>query len=81
MFETNTVIKKILTEVQLAMADGTALTGYFFTAEGQRLIDVMNDQRDFLPFSHEDGTLTLIRKSVIVSITPVEQDKSANERL
>lgn len=79
MFETNTVIKKVLTEVKLALADGAILKGYFYTAEGQRLIDAMNDQRDFLPFSHMDGTLTLIRKSVIVSITPVEQDGSTGE--
>ena len=81
MFESNTVIKKALTEVKLTMVDGTVLNGGFFTAEGQRLVDMMNDQRDFLPFSHGDGTFTLIRKSVIASITPVKQKGSSNEQI
>jgi hypothetical protein len=44
-------------------------TGFLFLAEDERLVDVMNDDRTFLPFKSEDGRFSVIKKSAIIEIS------------
>ena len=73
MFDQEEVVHKVTIEAEINLMDGTALKGCFFVNQGQRLVDLFNDQRTFIPFRDTDGTIQLIRKSTIVRIVPVDQ--------
>ena len=62
-------------EVDLALMDGTILRGSLFATQRQRLVDVMNDPRTYIPIQLEDGTLKVVNKAAISTITPLQQDK------
>ncbi len=65
--------KIIKVEVNLILNDGTSSTGNMFCIEMERPLDVLNDRRSFLPFEDSEGVVTLLNKSAITSISPVEQ--------
>ncbi len=73
MFDQENIVQKVTIGAEIILTDGTALKGCFFASQGQRLVDLFNDQRTFIPFSDTDGTVQLIRKSTIVRIVPVDQ--------
>ena len=80
MFATKHVKQKVRTEVELALNDGTTLTGKFFTSPNERLIDMLNDSRAFLPFGGSDGVVAMVSKSIITRITLIDQ-KTGTSRL
>ena len=45
---------------------------YMFIAPDQRVTDVLNDEREFLPFERADGTVFAVAKRIIRCITPME---------
>ena len=45
--------KKLLVELELDT--GTLMNGYLFLGQTQRLSDLMNDDRTYLPFEDMDG--------------------------
>jgi len=62
--------KKVLVELELD--GGTILNGYLFVGQTQRLSDLMNDDRIFLPFEALDGAVTIFTKSMTRRVCPVE---------
>ena len=46
-------------EVEMTFADGRQSLGYLFVRPAQRLSDMLNDDRRFLPFRHSDGRVEL----------------------
>lgn len=64
---------KCTVEVDLLFDDNTAARGSLFVTQGQRVIDLLNDDRHFLPFETDDGTAIFIGKAFIRKITPVDQ--------
>ena len=73
MFAAEHIRQKVRTEVELALNDGTTLRGKFFTSPNERLIDTLNDARPFLPFEDGDGLLSVLNKTVIMRIKPIDQ--------
>ena len=59
--------------VNIVLLDGTTIECCFFAAEGQLLLELMNDGRDYIPYTGPDGQITIIQKSTIARISPVEQ--------
>ena len=53
---------------------------YMFLAPAQRVTDVLNDERDFLPFERPDGSLFVVAKRTIRCITPMEMGRQINEK-
>lgn len=54
--------------------------GYVFLAYGQRLSDLLNDDRDFLPLETEDGEVRVVSKRSIMEVEvldPAASGKSA----
>ena len=47
-------------------------TLFSFVAPGTRIIDLLNDDRAFLPFEAGDGSIVIIKKSAIQRVTPME---------
>jgi len=62
---------KIKAEVEIVTHDGVTLKGKFFTVPSQRVLDVLNDERTFLPFETEDGDIFIINKTYIARIRPL----------
>ena len=69
-----TDLKKDEVPVNIFLTDGTILEGCVFAAEGQRLLDLMNDNRAYIPYTDEDGSITIIQKLSISRIVPVVQN-------
>src|SRR5215510_1367251 len=67
---------KLLVEVEFE--SGTQWTGYLFVGQQQRLSDLMNDERVFLPFEMLDGSIMIFHKSSARGIKPVEKKNTAN---
>lgn len=66
--------KKKEVSVNIILLDGTTIECCFFAAEGQRLLEVMNDDRTYIPYTDPNGQVTIIRKSTIARILPIEQN-------
>lgn len=58
-------------EVNLTLANGWAMRGFFYLAPGERISDLLNDGRDFLPFLDAGGLVRFLAKSQIIEIRPV----------
>lgn len=63
--------KKLLVELELD--SGTILNGYLFVGQTQRLSDLMNDDRMFLPFEALDGSITIFTKAMARRVSPQEE--------
>jgi hypothetical protein len=63
-------INKDKQEVELLLSTNTGMKGYFFLAKGQRAIDMLNDNRRFVPFEDISGNIRLINKENIISVRP-----------
>ena len=72
MFESGHVKEKVKAKVELLLDDGTVLKGSFFGGVQQRVLEILNDERAFLPFEDSEGTVIVLRKSTIARITLVE---------
>jgi hypothetical protein len=53
---------------------------YMFIPPTQRVTDVLNDERDFLPFERADGTVFAVAKRTIRRITPLELGRRVNKK-
>jgi DnaJ-domain-containing protein 1 len=61
------------TEVELVLDDGTHVLCRLAVAQDQRLSDMMNDERTFLPVELTNGSVVLIRKDTIVKAMQLDQ--------
>lgn len=59
--------------VEIELGDGTLMMGSMFVAATQRLSDLLNDDRRFLPFETSEGVVVSLRKSVISRVTELNQ--------
>ena len=80
MFDPDNYPCKVDTEVELTFLDRTTMRGRFFVARGQRVADVLNDTRSFLPFGDIGGVVRLVNKRAIVQVKPARQDDGGREK-
>lgn len=73
MYSSSGVKQKPLVEVDVTLSNGMVLKGNFFLNSQERIIDMLNDDRHFLPFSGSDGVITVVAKVAITSICPTQQ--------
>ena len=73
-FNSSSFRPKVAVEVKVTLTDGTALWGNFYRNPHDRVLDVLNDDRAFLPFADKDGAVSFITKSAIWKIVPLEQN-------
>ena len=64
--------------VELELDSGRVLIGYMFVGQQQRLSDLMNDDRHFLPFENLDSSIYIFHKTAARAVRPVEKKNSAN---
>jgi hypothetical protein len=63
--------------VEVELDDGTLMMGALFVAGTQRLSDLLNDERQFLPFETSEGTVVSLRKSIIARVSELNQRSAA----
>lgn len=51
--------------VEVELDDGNIRTLFVFVAPGSRVIDMLNDERMFIPFEAGDGAIVIYKKSAI----------------
>ena len=73
MFASDQLKPKSKVEVELVLSDGTVLKGNLFLSVQQRILDSLNDERAFVPFEDAENVLTVLNKSAITRIKPVDQ--------
>ena len=65
--------------VNLDTGDGEELV-YMFVFPTERVIDTLNDDREFLPFERPDGTLTIVAKKTILRLSPMDLERQVDSR-
>ncbi len=55
-------IPKYKTEIQVQFDGGDSLLGFIFVKQMQRVSDLLNDPRQFLPFQKSDGAIDAYRR-------------------
>ena len=64
----------------MTFLDRVTMRGRFFVARGQRVADILNDARNFLPFADISGAVRLVNKSTIIQVKPTQQDDGGREK-
>ena len=70
---------KIAVSIDLDRGAGEELA-YMFIAPAQRVTDVLNDEREFLPLERPDGSVVVVAKRTIRSLSPMEIGRQVNEK-
>jgi hypothetical protein len=65
--------------VSLDTGDGEELV-YMFVYPTERVIDTLNDDREFLPFERADGSVTIVAKKIIRRMSPMEISRQVDSR-
>jgi hypothetical protein len=73
MYESDSKPEKVRLAVELEIDGGLRMLGSVFVGQKQRLPDLLNDDRAFLPFETSEGLIRIVRKSTIRSVTPLNQ--------
>lgn len=68
---------KLLVEVEFD--SGVVWTGYLFVGQQQRLSDLMNDERIFLPFEMLDGAIEIFVKARSRRVKPIARVNAASD--
>ncbi len=74
MFESDEKIDKWRVEVEVNLNGGERLLGILFVKPMQRLSELLNDAREFLPLQTTDGLIVHIRKSAIAKAVQLNQN-------
>ena len=79
MFDAEDRVHKRKIEVEVKLNDGTNLMGALFVHAQQRLSDLLNDQRQFLPLLTSVGVIVNLSKSYIAQVTQLDQRADLDE--
>lgn len=75
-------INKMKVEIEIVLTSGTAYKGWVFVKSEERVSDLLNDHREFLPICLEDETIKFVQKTTIANVTQVgdaKQDKKDDD--
>ena len=79
MYESGQKLSKIDVEVQVQLDDGSQFLGILSLSQGQRVSDLMNDERNFIPIQLQGGSVVIQRKSAIAKVAPLDQQVDQTE--
>ncbi len=63
--------------VELTLNGGPSFYAYLFVHNLERVNDILNDPRKFLPFQDETGQVRLVNKAMIVTVIPSDEEYEA----
>lgn len=74
------VISRIRQKVRLITFNDAIIEGFIFVSQGQRVSDLLNDDRGFIPVESAAGEVRVISKRAIMEIEILEKDGPAERR-
>ncbi len=66
-------VSKIKVEIEVYLDDGEKYLASLSVIRGQRISDLMNDDRQFLPVELSGGNVVILRKAVISRVVQLDQ--------
>lgn len=79
MFQSDEKITKFKIEAEVELEDGRRLLGFLFVKHLQRVSDLLNDHRQFLPLQLTDGPIVHLHKSKIAQVSQLAQEPGQEE--
>jgi hypothetical protein len=79
MFDSDEKITKFKIEVSVELENGANLLGFLFVKPLQRVSDLLNDHRQFLPLQLTDGSVVHLQKSRIGRVSQLAQDPESGD--
>lgn len=80
MFDDKPHISKEPSEVYICLASGKEIRGSVYLKYGERIIDLLNDERNFIPVYIKGKSMTAIRKFAIeemfMDIDVIQEEKT-----
>ena len=73
MFESEKKLAKINVEIEVHLDDGSQFLGMVSVKQDQRVSELMNDERQYLPIQMPKGNVVILRKTVIIKVVPLDQ--------
>ncbi|MEO0400008.1 MAG: J domain-containing protein [Pseudomonadota bacterium] len=64
--------------VSVVLVDGERFDGFVYLKHDERLVDLLNDKRAFIPFKRDDDGTVIIAKSSISCLNERDRPKAAN---
>jgi DnaJ like chaperone protein len=57
--------------VEVELDDGRVHILFIFVSPGARVIDMLNDERDFIPFETNNGSIVIYKKQALKRVSPL----------
>ena len=73
MLKSSNFRSKKKVRVNIRLQDGTFLDGHVFCSLEQRVSDLLNDDREFIPFESMNEDIIMVRKGVVAQIQTREE--------
>jgi hypothetical protein len=77
------VVSKSALKVYVRMHDGVRLVGAFYLAPGERLQDIMNDDRSFIPLylddTKEHNPVVMISKRYVQQVEEIKDNRDTSQ--
>ncbi|MEJ2025924.1 MAG: hypothetical protein P8X52_00205 [Limibacillus sp.] len=54
--------------VRVKLTDGSEVKGRIFLRQGDRVLDLLNDERMFIPFENDETSISVLNKTAIMGI-------------
>ena len=65
-------------EAEILLKDGTVFVGNLYSRKGERVSDILNDGRQFVPIETASGEVVILGKDTIARVSP--RDVHANQK-
>lgn len=79
MIESDEKVAKLKVEVEIELENTTRLLGFLFVKHMQRVSDLLNDSRQFIPLQVSDGRIVHLQKTKIASVSQLVQEKDQED--
>ena len=78
MYESDQKLSKLEVEVLVQLNDGTQFLGFLAVKQQQRISDLLNDDRQFIPVQTTGGSVSILSKAAILKVAPLDQPIDRN---
>lgn len=72
-------IEKEKKAVAVALLNGKDHTGFMFVKKFQRVQDLLNDDRHFVPFLRDDGEFLMLNKRHLMTVKTLDREADIRE--
>ena len=77
---TDQVLKTNKIEVELLLTGGTTFRANLFVHDMERVTDLLNDPRKFIPFEDVTGQIRLVNKESILTVIPADPENAGRRQ-